>query len=94
MPSVAVDGQDVFAMYEATREAVDGARRGEGPAFIKAMTYRYFGYFGHFEGDNLLYRTKEEEEFHQYCRLLQRAGRGSRGDFPYLSVRRATSSPP
>jgi pyruvate dehydrogenase E1 component alpha subunit len=68
MPSVAADGQDVFAMYEATREAVDRARRGEGPAFIEAQTYRYFG---HFEGDALTYRTKEEEEFHRARDCIQ-----------------------
>jgi TPP-dependent pyruvate/acetoin dehydrogenase alpha subunit len=69
MPSVAVDGQDVFAMYEATREAVARARRGEGPSFIEAQTYRYFG---HFEGDTILYRTKEELEFHRSRDCIQR----------------------
>ena len=62
MPSVVVDGQDVFAMYEATREAVARARCAEGPTFIEAQTYRYFG---HFEGDTLLYRTEEEEKFYR-----------------------------
>jgi TPP-dependent pyruvate/acetoin dehydrogenase alpha subunit len=59
MPSVAVDGLDVFAMYEAANEAIRRTRRGEGPSFIEAQTYRYFG---HFEGDTIRYRTKEEEE--------------------------------
>jgi pyruvate dehydrogenase E1 component alpha subunit len=40
MPGVRVDGGDVLAVYEATREAVDRARGGEGPTFIEAVTYR------------------------------------------------------
>jgi pyruvate dehydrogenase E1 component alpha subunit len=40
MPGVRVDGTDVLACYEATREAVERARRGEGPTFIEAISYR------------------------------------------------------
>ena len=40
MPGVRVDGGDVLAVYEATREAVERARAGEGPTFIEAVTYR------------------------------------------------------
>jgi pyruvate dehydrogenase E1 component alpha subunit len=40
MPGVRVDGGDVLAVYEATREAVDRARNGGGPSFIEALTYR------------------------------------------------------
>lgn len=40
MPGVRVDGADVLAVYEATREAVSRARAGEGPTFIEAVTYR------------------------------------------------------
>src|SRR5207249_8147884 len=58
MPGVTVDGLDVFAVYEAAGEAVARARRGEGPSLIECKTYRYHG---HFEGDTILYRTKEEE---------------------------------
>ena len=58
MPSVAVNGLDVFAMYEAVREAVERARRGDGPTFIEAQTYRYYG---HFEGDSIQYRDRDEE---------------------------------
>ena len=59
MPSAAVDGQDVFAVHEAAAEAIARARRGEGPSTLEARTYRYFG---HFEGDTIRYRTREEEE--------------------------------
>src|SRR5216684_6209830 len=40
MPAARVDGADVLAVYEATREAVARARAGDGPTFIEAVTYR------------------------------------------------------
>ena len=40
MPGVRVDGGDVLAVYEATREAVARARSGGGPTFVEAVTYR------------------------------------------------------
>ena len=40
MPGLRVDGGDVLAVYEATREAVERARTGGGPTFIEAVTYR------------------------------------------------------
>jgi pyruvate dehydrogenase E1 component alpha subunit len=40
MPGLRVDGTDVLAVYEATREAVTRARAGEGPTFIEALSYR------------------------------------------------------
>ena len=69
MPSVAIDGLDFFAIYEAAREAVARARRGEGPTFIEAQTYRYYG---HFEGDTIKYRNREEEQHYRSLDCLQR----------------------
>ncbi|HEY6801742.1 MAG TPA: pyruvate dehydrogenase (acetyl-transferring) E1 component subunit alpha [Agromyces sp.] len=40
MPGIRVDGNDVLAVLAATRSALDRARRGEGPTFIEAVTYR------------------------------------------------------
>jgi pyruvate dehydrogenase E1 component alpha subunit len=40
MPGARVDGGDVLAVYEATAEAVERARAGDGPTFIEAVTYR------------------------------------------------------
>jgi TPP-dependent pyruvate/acetoin dehydrogenase alpha subunit len=40
MPGVRVDGGDVLAVYDATREALERARAGGGPTFIEAVTYR------------------------------------------------------
>src|SRR5207253_1383854 len=40
IPGVRVDGGDVLAVYEATREAVERARAGDGPTFVEAVSYR------------------------------------------------------
>ena len=40
MPALRVDGGDVLAVYEGTREALARARSGEGPTFVEAITYR------------------------------------------------------
>ena len=40
IPSARVDGSDVLAVYEATRDAVLRARAGDGPTFVEAVTYR------------------------------------------------------
>ena len=59
IPGVAVDGNDVLAMYEAMGDAVARARRGDGPTLIEAKTYRTVG---HHEGDPVTgtYRTQDE----------------------------------
>jgi pyruvate dehydrogenase E1 component alpha subunit len=40
MPGLRVDGADVLAVFDTTREAVERARAGEGPTLIEALTYR------------------------------------------------------
>mgnify|MGYP001365789657 FL=1 len=63
MPGVTVDGQNVIEVYEVAGEAVERARRGEGPTLIEAMTYRYHGHFG---ADNPMgYRTPEEQKYYE-----------------------------
>lgn len=59
MPGVTVDGNDVDAVFAAATEAVDRARRGEGPTLIETVTYRWKG---HSKSDKNLYRTKDEIE--------------------------------
>ena len=39
-PGIQVDGNDLFAVYSATREAIERARDGDGPTLIEAVTYR------------------------------------------------------
>lgn len=58
-PGVIVDGNDVLAVYEVTRQAAERARAGAGPTLIEAKTYRYRG---HYEGDPMLYRPQGELE--------------------------------
>ena len=57
IPGVTVDGNDVQAVYDATKQAVDRARSGGGPTFIEAKTYRWRG---HSKSDQNLYRTRDE----------------------------------
>lgn len=59
IPGVAVDGNDVLAVYEATVKAVERARKGEGPTLIECKTYRHRG---HSRVDPARYRPKEEVE--------------------------------
>jgi len=57
LPPVVVDGNDVLAVRESARDAVDSARDGGGPALIEALTYRHFG---HSRTDPATYRPAEE----------------------------------
>jgi pyruvate dehydrogenase E1 component alpha subunit len=59
MHSVDVDGQDVEAVYAATRAAREHALSGKGPVFLNIRTYRLVG---HYIGDPQVYRTKKELE--------------------------------
>lgn len=52
-----VKDNDPLEMYRVSKEAVERARKGEGPSIIEIETYRFLG---HFQGDPELYRNKEE----------------------------------
>ncbi len=58
-PGVTVDGNDVIAVYRASREAIQRARNGGGPTLIECKTYRWYG---HSEIDPAKYRAPEEVE--------------------------------
>ena len=60
MPAEKVDGTDFFAVYEVAQKAIERARRGEGPSVIETITNRFYG---HFEGDPGLIRSKEELDY-------------------------------
>jgi pyruvate dehydrogenase E1 component alpha subunit len=60
IPSMRVDGNDVLACLAAMRWAIDNARRGNGPAFIEAVTYRMGPHTT--SDDPTRYRGKEEVE--------------------------------
>jgi 2-oxoisovalerate dehydrogenase E1 component alpha subunit len=55
---VTVDGNDVLAVYEAARDGAERARKGEGPTFIEAKTYRQVAHSS--DDDDRRYRTREE----------------------------------
>ena len=55
-----MDGNDVLAVREAANEAVERARKGEGPSFIECQTYRWMG---HFTADDGKYRPDEEVKY-------------------------------
>lgn len=63
IPGETVEGNDVMAVIDAASEAVDRARRGEGPTLLEFRTWRHFG---HWEGDPdarlFTYRDPKEHE--------------------------------
>ncbi len=75
IPGVRADGNDVLAVYDVTKEAVDRARRGEGVTLIELMTYRRKG---HAEHDNQSYVpageidrwARENDPVDRYLRVL------------------------
>jgi len=79
MPAIRVDGGDVLAVYEATREALARARAGEGPTFVEAVTYRCAP---HATADDpsayvdaeRVETERENECFGRYERYLRRIG--------------------
>jgi pyruvate dehydrogenase E1 component alpha subunit len=60
IPSSAVDGMDPVAVHNAMDEAVERARKGDGPTFLEMRTYRYKG---HSMSDPQKYRTKDDRPY-------------------------------
>jgi 2-oxoisovalerate dehydrogenase E1 component alpha subunit len=60
MPGVSVDGMDLLAVYGAARQAIDRARKGDGPTLIEARAYRYMPNTSN--DDDTRYRSREEVE--------------------------------
>lgn len=59
IPGEIADGMDFLDVYEKAGTAIERAREGGGPTLLECKTYRYYG---HYVGDPLTYRTKEEQE--------------------------------
>jgi 2-oxoisovalerate dehydrogenase E1 component len=71
LPGVEVDGNDVLAVREAARQAIERARSGGGPTLLESKTYRVVG---HHEGDPLVgtYRTQKElDEWKDRCPIAR-----------------------
>jgi len=60
MPGIRADGNDLFAMYAVTRDALVRARRGDGPTLVEAVTYRIMGHST--SDDPTVYRTNAAVE--------------------------------
>jgi pyruvate dehydrogenase E1 component alpha subunit len=60
MPSTQVDGMNVLAVYDATRDAVARAKSGAGPTFIEARCYRYRAHGGSGDDTKAGYRDMDE----------------------------------
>ena len=73
MPGRFVDGNDLFAVYAATAEAVDRARRGDGPTLIEANTYRTGPHTT--TDDPLRYRPQDEVDAWRACDPIDRVRR-------------------
>ncbi|MCZ7568077.1 MAG: thiamine pyrophosphate-dependent dehydrogenase E1 component subunit alpha [Ardenticatenaceae bacterium] len=63
MPGVVVDGQDVLAVYQVMKEAVERARSRGGPTLIEAKTYRIVPHSS--DDDDRLYRSRDEVKLYR-----------------------------
>lgn len=77
-PGVVVDGNDVLAVYEVTREAVERARRGDGPTLIECKTMRMLGHAAHDDAryvpSELLGEWEEKDPIFRYEQVLRDQG--------------------
>ena len=73
MPNARVDGNDVLAVYQATSEAVERARAGDGPTLIEALTYRIRGH-ARFEAAG--YRPSDEVDAWKTADPIERLASG------------------
>jgi len=82
MPAVVGDGNDILAVYETVRLAVQQARTGGGPTFLVAQTYRIEG---HTVGDPLSYVPKDETALWKSAERdpISRFGRRLTGEFGF-----------
>jgi pyruvate dehydrogenase E1 component alpha subunit len=87
LASVLVDGNNVLEVYRATLAAAERARRGEGPTFIEARTYRWRAHGGAGDDSHTGYRdTAELEAWRKFCPIemywdyLVKAGGAAAGD--------------
>ncbi len=84
MPGVVIDGNDVLAVRDATLQAVNRARKGDGPTLIECKTYRWLG---HHMGDDGKYRPpgeldmwKERCPIKNFRQWLSKEGRVTEGE--------------
>lgn len=78
IPAAIVDGNDVLAVYQAAREAVARARRGEGPSLLECKTMRIRGHSEHDDASyvprELLAEWRAKDPIHQFGARLREWG--------------------
>jgi pyruvate dehydrogenase E1 component alpha subunit/2-oxoisovalerate dehydrogenase E1 component alpha subunit len=91
IPGVQADGNDVIAVYQVTRAAVDRARAGEGVTLVELITYRRKG---HAEHDNQSYvppeeleRWKQHDPIDRYVARLVGEGQATAAELAALDAR-------
>ena len=91
VPGVQADGNDVIAVYEVTKAAVERARAGHGPTLVELVTFRRKG---HAEHDNQSYVTAAELEawerkdpIDRYVRRLTAEGRATAAELEVIDAR-------
>lgn len=85
LPGVTIDGRDFYAVYDTTRQAVERARRGDGPTLIEAKTVRWFRHSAVAAGAEKVERWKETDPLPRYEQELIRRGILSEGDIEELA---------
>jgi pyruvate dehydrogenase E1 component alpha subunit/2-oxoisovalerate dehydrogenase E1 component alpha subunit len=91
IPGIQADGNDLLAVYETTRGAVEHARAGQGPVLVELLTYRRKG---HAEHDSQSYVSREELEawakndpVDRYLARLLESGWASAGELDGIEAR-------
>ena len=85
IPNNRVDGMDIMAVRQVAQEVIERVRRGEGPYFLEAVTYRYRG---HSMGDPERYRPSDEVKKWQErgFKVIQKSPSGVGYKFAFLDT--------
>lgn len=79
IPTVQIDGNDVFAVYRVTKEAIERARRGEGPTFIEAITYRLGNHttsddYKHYRAEDEVAQWRKKDPVDRLRKFMEKRG--------------------
>jgi pyruvate dehydrogenase E1 component alpha subunit/2-oxoisovalerate dehydrogenase E1 component alpha subunit len=79
LPSVRVDGNDILAVYSTVKAAVERARRGEGPSFVEALTYRVSAHSSsddptRYRDERITEQWKQKDPIERFARFLKSRG--------------------
>lgn len=86
LPGVTIDGRDFYAVYDATSQAVERARNGEGPTLIEAKTVRWFRHSAVAAGAEKGERWKETDPLPRYQQELITRGVLTDGDIEEIAA--------